>query len=128
MTAELNLFGKTGFQDLEIVPETKKEINKSKQDTFPLESEPETKGGETLTINEEKVGESNKLLKLGKPKKKSKAKRKMKYSGHEVFSFLLASAIIGLVIWFFVLKKSVVSSISEYLPRSFELYHQNSDD
>lgn len=52
-------------------------------------------------------------------------KRKARWSGHEIFSFLVASTIIAVVIWFFVLRKTVSSTIIEYTPDEFELYEED---
>ena len=41
-----------------------------------------------------------------------------------IFSFILASAIIALVIWFFVLKKTIVSTVTENVPSAFKLNQQ----
>ncbi|MEE2876978.1 MAG: hypothetical protein VX822_04280 [Candidatus Neomarinimicrobiota bacterium] len=126
MMAELNLFGKSGFQDHELMSDLKEGIDSTEKAMDDLKAESQQKK-ETILVKEE-APEPKKVLQQTKPKKKPKAKRKRKYSGHEVFSFLLSSAIIALVLWYFVLKKSIVSTVSEYLPRSFEVHQQNSDD
>ena len=125
MTPEMNLFGKSGFQDQEVVSELKKGIDLVTQDA--ARHEEERRQNEEAVAPKEESADLEKVLQGVKLKKKPKKKRRKKYSGHEIFSFILSSAIIALVLWYFVLKKSIVSTVSEFLPRSFEVYQQNSD-
>ena len=125
MTPELNLFGKSGFQDQEVVSELKKGIDLAAENTARIKAE--RRQNEEAVAPKEESADLEKILQEVKPKKKPKKKRRKKYSGHEIFSFVLSSAIIALVLWYFVLKKSIVSTVSEYLPRSFEVHQQNSD-
>ncbi|MBH30924.1 MAG: hypothetical protein CMG71_02900 [Candidatus Marinimicrobia bacterium] len=125
MTPELNLFGKSGFQDQEVVSEFNKRIDLAAQNAARLKAE--RRQNEEAVSPKEESAELEKVLQGVKSKKKPKKKRRKKYSGHEIFSFVLSSAIIALVLWYFVLKKSIVSTVSEYLPRSFEVHQQNSD-
>ena len=103
--ADLNLFGSEGFQDPVVSEETLPPLKQEEESAVAI---PETRP-------------------MKKTKKKSrKRKRKKKYSGHEIFSFLFSAAIIALVIWFFVLRKEVISNVSEYPPNAFERHrHAN---
>ena len=125
MTPELNLFGKSGFQDHEVVSNLKKGIDLAAQNAARLKAE--RRQNEEAVAPKQKSADLEEVLQEVKPKKKPKTKRRKKYSGHEIFSFILSSAIIALVLWYFVFKKSIVSTVSEYLPRSFEVHQQNSD-
>ncbi len=126
MTPELNLFGKSGFQDHEIAAKLKEGIKLATDNVARLEEE--RRQNEEAVAPKEESADLEKILQEVKPKKKPKKKRRKKYSGHEIFSFVLSSAIIALVLWYFVLKKSIVSTVSEHLPRSFDVQQLNSDD
>ena len=104
---DLNLFGNEGFQESVV----------SKEAPPPLMQEEES----AVAVLEKRP--------VKKPKKNPlKGKRKKKYSGHEIFSFLFSVAIIALVIWFFVLRKEVIFNVSEYPSNLFELQrHANKD-
>ena len=105
--ADLNLFGSEGFQGPLV----------SKETPPPLKEEEES----AVAIPEKRPIKKAKIKPL-------KRKRKKKYSGHEIFSFLFSAAIIALVIWFFVLRKEVISNVSEYPSNLFELQrHANKD-
>ena len=125
MTPELNLFGKSGFQDHEIVAKLKEGIELATENVARLEEE--RRQNEGAVAPKQEPPDLEEVLQEAEPRKESKPKRK-KYSGHEVFSFILSSAIIALVLWYFVLKKSIVSTVSEHLPRSFDVQQLNSDD
>ena len=99
--ADLNLFGSEGFQEPVVSEQTPLLPNQEEESAVAI----------------------HKTRPMKKAKKKPrKRKRKKKFSGHEIFSFLFSAAIIALVIWFFVLRKEVISNVSEYLPNAFELH------
>ncbi len=126
MTPELNLFGKSGFQDHEIAAKLKEGIKLATDNVARLEEE--RRQNEGAVAPKQESPDPEEVLQEAEPRKESKPKRKKKYSGHEVFSFILSSAIIALVLWYFVLKKSIVSTVSEHLPRSFDVQQLNSDE
>ena len=103
--ADLNLFGSEGFQEPVVSEEAPPLIKQEGESAVAiLETRPMKKA----------------------KKKPHKRKRKKKYSGHEIFSFLFSAAIIALVIWFFVLRKEVIFNVSEYPPNAFERHrHAN---
>ena len=105
--ADLNLFGSEGFQGPLV----------SKETPPPLKQEEES----AVAVLEKRPVKKAK-------KKPLKGKRKKKYSGHEIFSFLFSAAIIALVIWFFILRKEVISNVSEYPPNAFELHRHATKD
>ena len=103
--ADLNLFGSKGFQNPVV-----------SEEALPLLKQEEES---VVTISETRP------MKKAKQKPRTQ-KRKKKYSGHEIFSFLFSAAIIALVIWFFVLRKEVIFNVSEYPPNAFERHrHAN---
>ena len=127
MKSELNLFGNPGFQkpqELTSMEDDKKIVDKTienKKD-LTLGSQKDTSLIDNTLSNKDNIFSSK------KSKKRLKKKYKLKYSGHELFSFLLASSIIALVIWFFVLKKTIVSTVTENVPSAFKLNQQYSNE
>tara|TARA_B100001750_G_C15378309_1_gene531046 strand:+ start:93 stop:476 length:384 start_codon:yes stop_codon:yes gene_type:complete len=127
MKSELNLFGNSGFQkpqELTSMEDDKKIVDKTIENKKDL-----TLGSEKdASLIDSTLSNKDNIFSSKKSKKRLKKKYKLKYSGHELFSFLLASAIIALVIWFFVLKKTIVSTVTENVPSAFKLNQQYSNE
>ncbi|MBF89165.1 MAG: hypothetical protein CMG75_05770 [Candidatus Marinimicrobia bacterium] len=127
MKNEINLFENPGFQKIKENTindeEVKNKISNSTNKTDSIE-----KPIDDVELIQGAGSKQNVFLNTKKPKKRLKKKYKFKYSFHELFSFLLASSIIALVIWFFVLRKTVVSTVSEYIPNSLKTYQENSNE
>ena len=127
MKGELNLFGNSGFQKPQKIAFTEHD-NKIADKTSENKKDLTLESQKDASLIDSTLSNKDNIFSSKKSKKRLKKKYKLKYSGHELFSFLLASSIIALVIWFFVLKKTIVSTVTENVPSSFKLNHQNSNE